>query len=279
MLPRTHGSNCGPPTAETSKSDGQDFTSVVRWPQCLLPYLYMSTPNLRCHPFPHVTMSDATTAGPAQWAQLGGRPHLRPLPAPPAPATSAFGCVSDSVVVSTTSSPTTDGSAKDASQQPGIEGRVGKPVRRRSRASRRAPTTMVNTDAANFRMMVQHFTRNPTGPCAVGYHPGGGPVSNVSNDSGERVHQTTALMSFGNRQQHPDQRQNHQPQQQQNYQSPDHSIFTATGGGNNSSDGFLQGFSSSGANLEVDDHFFFDGMYEQMMARPASSNRRAGHFS
>ncbi|CAL9763664.1 unnamed protein product [Musa acuminata subsp. burmannicoides] len=227
-------------------------------------------------------MSDATTSGPARWAQLRGWPHLQPPPASPAPATSAFGCVSDSVVVSATSSPTIDGSAKGASQQPGIEGRVGKPVRRRSRASRRAPTTMVNTDAANFRMMVQQFTGNPSGPYTAGYHPGGGPVSNVSNDSVERAHQTTALMSFGNPQQHPCQRQSHQPQQQQqqNYQSPDHSIFTATGVSNNSSGGFLQGFSSSGTSLEVGDDYFYDAMYDQMMPRPASTgNRSAGHFS
>ncbi|XP_031091626.1 calmodulin-binding protein 25 [Ipomoea triloba] len=38
------------------------------------------------------------------------------------------------------------------------EGRVAKPVRRRSRASRRTPTTVFNTDASNFRAMVQQFT-------------------------------------------------------------------------------------------------------------------------
>lgn len=37
-------------------------------------------------------------------------------------------------------------------------GRVAKPVRRRSRASRRTPTTVFNTDASNFRAMVQQFT-------------------------------------------------------------------------------------------------------------------------
>ncbi|XP_019160740.1 PREDICTED: VQ motif-containing protein 22-like isoform X2 [Ipomoea nil] len=39
------------------------------------------------------------------------------------------------------------------------DGRVAKPVRRRSRASRRTPcTTVFNTDASNFRAMVQQFT-------------------------------------------------------------------------------------------------------------------------
>ncbi|XP_020575578.1 VQ motif-containing protein 22-like, partial [Phalaenopsis equestris] len=38
------------------------------------------------------------------------------------------------------------------------------PPRKRSRASRRAPTTLLNTDTANFRAMVQQFTGVPTGP-------------------------------------------------------------------------------------------------------------------
>ncbi|MED6213050.1 hypothetical protein PIB30_089499 [Stylosanthes scabra] len=41
------------------------------------------------------------------------------------------------------------------------EGRVSKPIRRRSRASRRTPTTLLNTDTTNFRAMVQQFTGAP----------------------------------------------------------------------------------------------------------------------
>ncbi|KAG7542840.1 VQ motif [Arabidopsis thaliana x Arabidopsis arenosa] len=40
--------------------------------------------------------------------------------------------------------------------------RVTKPTRRRSRASRRTPTTLFNTDTANFRAMVQQFTGGPS---------------------------------------------------------------------------------------------------------------------
>ncbi|KAF8080014.1 hypothetical protein N665_0982s0016 [Sinapis alba] len=40
--------------------------------------------------------------------------------------------------------------------------RVLKPTRRRSRASRRTPTTLLNTDTANFRAMVQQFTGGPS---------------------------------------------------------------------------------------------------------------------
>ncbi|WOG98722.1 hypothetical protein DCAR_0418067 [Daucus carota subsp. sativus] len=48
------------------------------------------------------------------------------------------------------------------------EGRVAKPVRKRSRASRRTPTTLLNTDTANFRAMVQQFTGGSLAPFASG---------------------------------------------------------------------------------------------------------------
>uniref|UniRef100_A0ACD6A714 Uncharacterized protein n=1 Tax=Avena sativa TaxID=4498 RepID=A0ACD6A714_AVESA len=61
-----------------------------------------------------------------------------------------------------------DGSPTSAAAGTGILGpRVaGKPsaARKRARASRRAPVTMLNTDAANFRAMVQQFTGIPTPP-------------------------------------------------------------------------------------------------------------------
>lgn len=46
-------------------------------------------------------------------------------------------------------------------------GRVSKPIRRRTRASRRTPTTLLNTDTTNFRAMVQHFTGGPAAPFAA----------------------------------------------------------------------------------------------------------------
>lgn len=55
-------------------------------------------------------------------------------------------------------SPTTKPSSK------GPKSSVGKPVRRRSRASKKAPTTLLKADASNFRALVQQFTgcRGPT---------------------------------------------------------------------------------------------------------------------
>ncbi|CAL1385908.1 unnamed protein product [Linum trigynum] len=47
-------------------------------------------------------------------------------------------------------------------------GRVSKPARKRSRASRRTPTTLLSTDTSNFRAMVQQFTGGPAGPFVTG---------------------------------------------------------------------------------------------------------------
>ncbi|MCD9558758.1 hypothetical protein HAX54_016341 [Datura stramonium] len=72
---------------------------------------------------------------------------------------------SDATVVTTTV--TSVVSAPDHHHGTGpADGRVSKPIRRRSRASRRTPTTVLNTDTANFRAMVQQFTGGPVAPFA-----------------------------------------------------------------------------------------------------------------
>ncbi|KAF5177869.1 hypothetical protein FRX31_032543, partial [Thalictrum thalictroides] len=63
--------------------------------------------------------------------------------------------VTDATVVTTTVTSPTIPSTGTTNLNP--EGRVSKPTRRR-RASRAAPTTLVNTDTTNFRSMVQQFT-------------------------------------------------------------------------------------------------------------------------
>lgn len=71
--------------------------------------------------------------------------------------------ITDSTVITTTTSM--------AAVQPVSERRTGRAARRRSRASKRAPTTILNTDAANFRAMVQQFTGVPARPLAPDYPP------------------------------------------------------------------------------------------------------------
>ncbi|CAA6658146.1 unnamed protein product [Spirodela intermedia] len=58
--------------------------------------------------------------------------------------------------------PPPTGSGGGAITQPSMEGRIVKTGRKRSRASRKTPTTLLNTDTTNFRAMVQQFTGAPT---------------------------------------------------------------------------------------------------------------------
>nr|GMC48464.1 VQ motif-containing protein 22-like [Ipomoea batatas]GMC89500.1 VQ motif-containing protein 22-like [Ipomoea batatas] len=97
--------------------------------------------------------------GPTDWAQFYQH-NLAHAPPQQQQQTDFFGGgrVSESTVVTTTvTSPT----AAPSLGQLSPEGRVSKPARRRTRASRRTPTTVLNTDTSNFRAMVQQFTGGP----------------------------------------------------------------------------------------------------------------------
>lgn len=106
-------------------------------------------------------MSETMPPGLSDWAQF----YQHSLASAAQPQNNVFGGgrVSESTVVTTTvTSPTAApslGQLGQGSLSP--EGRVSKPVRRRTRASRRTPTTVLNTDTANFRAMVQQFTGGP----------------------------------------------------------------------------------------------------------------------
>nr|XP_009803529.1 PREDICTED: uncharacterized protein LOC104248874 [Nicotiana sylvestris] len=99
-----------------------------------------------------------TMPNPTNWAQFyqhnlsGGQPQRYP-------STTVFsdGRVSDATVVTTTATSIVSSSTTHHNHGP-ADGRVSKPIRRRSRASRRTPTTVLNTDTTNFRAMVQQFT-------------------------------------------------------------------------------------------------------------------------
>ncbi|KAJ0975914.1 hypothetical protein J5N97_017879 [Dioscorea zingiberensis] len=110
-------------------------------------------------------MSDTTSTTP-DWAQL----YHRNFPGGdhPIPPTMFGSSVADSTVVTTTASHTLISPPPTGATHSNIEGRVGKSTRRRSRASRKAPTTLLNTDTTNFRAMVQQFTGIPSGPYSSG---------------------------------------------------------------------------------------------------------------
>ncbi|KAI4970064.1 hypothetical protein ZWY2020_000978 [Hordeum vulgare] len=98
------------------------------------------------------------------------------------------GAAADSTIVAS-ATPTSPASAGSGDGSPSraaggaLGARVaGKPAaRKRARASRRAPVTLLNTDASNFRAMVQQFTGIPSVPAGP---YGGAPVINFGGVSG-----------------------------------------------------------------------------------------------
>ncbi|KAL9314766.1 hypothetical protein ACSQ67_020218 [Phaseolus vulgaris] len=75
----------------------------------------------------------------------------------------------------TTSPPPTMPSSESnsISSQLTPKGNVCKPIRRRSRASKRTPTTLLNANTTNFRALVQQFTGCPTTAMStLGVHKG-----------------------------------------------------------------------------------------------------------
>ncbi|KAG6691366.1 hypothetical protein I3842_10G061900 [Carya illinoinensis] len=92
-----------------------------------------------------------------------------------------------------------------------------KPIRRRSRASKRTPTTLLNANTGNFRALVQHYTGCPS-PAAAGTISFGNRKEPVNLDFGrggssevenQRIKTSSLMALFGNRnyhslQQYPD---------------------------------------------------------------------------
>ncbi|KAI0495591.1 hypothetical protein KFK09_021892 [Dendrobium nobile] len=153
-------------------------------------------------------MTDATSEPTADWAQFFNRPSsVHPFIATSIPA--------DSTVVTTAP-------VAAAAASGGVTRSIGKaPPRKRSRASRRAPTTLLNTDTTNFRAMVQQFTGVPTGPYSTdGFGFGFGPDN--------PIRQPPAAM-----QQHQRQYYQFRPPQQQQQQQQDvmHAGYGMVGNG------------------------------------------------
>lgn len=200
-----------------------------------------------------------TTSGLTQWAPLSLWTQSSSSSSQPSVD------ASDSIIVTTTSrSLTMDGVAARgnmsmSSTQSNMEGRVGKSGRRRSRASRRAPTTMLNTDTANFRSMVQQFTGIMSGPGPYPY-----PIVDPHSITGYNFNEPESA---------------HRPsarampmelQQQQQYQYQYHARERQQASQNET---FLPELNNSSANLDqVGDEFFADAMYAQWMptSRPTS---------
>ncbi|CAK9176472.1 unnamed protein product [Ilex paraguariensis] len=156
------------------------------------------------------------------------------------PATIFNDRVSEATVVTTTLTSPTAPTPPGSSSHLNPEGRVSKPVRRRSRASRRTPTTLLNTDTTNFRAMVQQFTGGPRVP----FVPGG---SQYSIPRG-----TNFNFELGNRQQiviptatMVPSAYHHLQFQQQQQQNQQHQNYMFSVNGSESGDAFVQRVNNS----------------------------------
>ncbi|KAL4323594.1 hypothetical protein GQ457_11G004490 [Hibiscus cannabinus] len=156
------------------------------------------------------------------------------------------------------------------------EGRVGKPARKRSRASRRTPTTLFNTDPTNFRAMVQQFTGGPS------FAQGSGSGSGSARPGGPGFG-----FSFGGRQPHLNpgsltappvgfqlqyQQQQHQLMQQQNQAY----MFSLDNNDNNLRAGARAGdhlFQSLGGNPRANMEAGSEGFVEEGVSSQVPSSR------
>ncbi|KAK9284450.1 hypothetical protein L1049_023623 [Liquidambar formosana] len=224
-------------------------------------------------------------SSPTDWVQfyqhnhLSGQADAAAAAAPPSRI--MFGeQVSDATVVTTAvtspTAPTPHGSATSASMNTHLnpDGRVSKPIRRRSRASRRTPTTLLNTDTTNFRAMVQQFTGGPSAPFASGSSHHGAPPSFGFGVGASRHHQVnhpTALMVP------PGYQLQFQQQQQQYQQQPQQYMFPVS---NTPADVFLQRLSiNPRPNMEVSNELVLEGFSSvQVPPRPSSNENRSNNY-
>lgn len=116
----------------------------------------------------------------------------------------------------TTSPPPTMPSSErnSISSQLTPKGNVCKPIRRRSRASKRTPTTLLNANTTNFRALVQQFTGCPTTAMStLGVHKGPITLNFQKGSSEHKIHHNTstrAVLPFSDRSYHNNNTTNNQ---------------------------------------------------------------------
>lgn len=191
--------------------------------------------------------------------------------------------VSDATVVTTTitsastPSPLGAGNSSSGAGHLSPEGRVSKPIRRRSRASRRTPTTLLNTDTTNFRAMVQQFTGGPSAPFASGSQLNA-PNFNFGLGVSRQVHvnPSSVMMPAGY---HLQFQQQQQQQHNQQYQQQSQGSYMFSLGNNNINPGdmFLHRLGNPRpTSMEVSDGFVTESVSSLVpppsRAAPSSSN-------
>ncbi|XWS67387.1 hypothetical protein CRYUN_Cryun04dG0003000 [Craigia yunnanensis] len=129
-----------------------------------------------------------------------------------------------SVSLESNLSPSTS-SLHSASDQLASKGSSSKPLRRRSRASKKTPPTLLNVNASNFRALVQQFTGCPSTPLSLGNR--GGPI-NLNFAIGSERNQSgtaTSIMSASGNDYFYQQSHQEQQRQQENASHQQHQHF------------------------------------------------------
>ncbi|MED6201201.1 hypothetical protein PIB30_092600, partial [Stylosanthes scabra] len=136
-----------------------------------------------------------------QWKQFYDQHQTHQIVAPQTEGL-LFSCDSTTVMtVAATATTTTMAAAASSSESIlSPKGSVGKPIRRRSRASKKTPTTLLNANTTNFRALVQQFTGCPNSSSSimslVGVHNKGPITLNFQQGSSSSARRTIIPSSF-----------------------------------------------------------------------------------
>ncbi|KAK9267409.1 hypothetical protein L1049_009834 [Liquidambar formosana] len=153
-------------------------------------------------------------------------------------------------------------------------GCLSKPIRKRSKASKKTPTTHLNANTTNFRALVQQFTGCPTSSAPsslIGTQ--GGPINLHFGQGGYQIHPNNGPSSiiapfrqgYYNQQSQP-------PQQQQQEQYHRHQQRTMFPLDNVASDVFFSTISNHRPNLEISDHFVMENVSLRGLTMDSSFN-------
>ncbi|CAJ1975928.1 unnamed protein product [Sphenostylis stenocarpa] len=161
------------------------------------------------------TMTMTATAD--QWMQfyqqplMDGHGHDHDHDHSLTPNTDGF---SDATVMTTSPPPAMPSSESNSiSTQLTPKGNVSKPIRRRSRASKKTPTTLLNANTTNFRALVQQFTGCPsTAMSTLGVHKGPITLNFQQGSSEQKIHHNTSrvVLPFSGRSYNSNNNQVHQ---------------------------------------------------------------------
>ncbi|XP_058072131.1 uncharacterized protein LOC131221060 [Magnolia sinica] len=228
-----------------------------------------------------MAMSDPSS-NPADWVQFyqgQGQGSGRQMAHPHSSA--MFGrapMVAEAIVTTTTTATTassiSSGTMNSATTHLNNETRGGRPARRRSRASRRAPVTLLNTDTTNFRAMVQQFTGVPTAPFQSTVHPSGPNFEFGSHDRRLGTMGPPARPYYHHHlYSHQHQQQQHQQQQQQHQLRQEESMFSVGHG----TDVYHPGFGNPRPHLEISQGFL-ESLSSHVMPRQSSTENDTSGF-